>query len=150
MPIAYHLTRRGCHQLKGSESPYILRGLVDWIIGEGFSPHIIIDTTAEGLIIPENHGKNSQITLNISPTAVKSFSIFDNYISFHARFSGVSEAVKVPINSIQVIFAKENGSGAILKNHDRITIMQPDMVAEELNDPPSSAKKEKPTLRIVD
>ena len=58
--------------------------------------------------------KDNSIVLNLSPTAVRDLNLGDEFISFSARFAGVSRELFVPLNSVRAVYAKENGEGIVL------------------------------------
>ena len=133
-----------------SSRPYIIRALYDWILENQCTPYVLVDAFGSGVEVPQDHVKDGQIILNISPTAVQSISISNEAIAFNGRFGGIPKKVLVPIKYILGIYAKENGQGMIFE-------------AEELPEPPSppdeplntkskgsSGKKStKPSLKIV-
>ena len=55
-----------------SSRPYIIRALYDWILENQCTPYILVDAFGEGVEVPQDHVKDGQIILNISPTAVQS------------------------------------------------------------------------------
>ena len=58
-----------------SSRPYIIRALYDWILENQCTPYILVDAYGEGVEVPQDHVKDGQIILNISPTAVQSLSL---------------------------------------------------------------------------
>ena len=55
--------------------------------------------------------QDNQIVLSISATATKDLLIDNEWISFHARFGGVSHEIWIPVGHVMGIFAKESGEG---------------------------------------
>lgn len=94
-----------------SSQPYLLRALNEWIVDNGSTPQVLVDSTHPDLNIPDAVRTGDKVVLNISPSAVRDLEIDNEYLSFVARFSGVSHAVLVPIEAVQAIYARENGQG---------------------------------------
>lgn len=93
--------------------PYIVRALYEWIVDNNCTPYILVNAYGDGVAVPQEHVKDGQIILNISPMAVQGLSLGDDRIDFDGRFSGISTQVSVPIASVLGIYAKENGQGMI-------------------------------------
>jgi stringent starvation protein B len=93
--------------------PYIVRALYEWIVDNNCTPYILVNAYGDGVEVPQQHVKDGQIILNISPMAVQGLSLGDDRIDFDGRFSGISTQVSVPIASVLGIYAKENGQGMI-------------------------------------
>lgn len=93
------------------QRPYLLRALNDWIVDSGFTPHVLVDATGEGVQVPPSAVSEGRIVLNVSPTAVRYLDISADGIAFEARFGGVAQTVLAPLESILAIYARENGAG---------------------------------------
>ncbi|MDT8438170.1 MAG: ClpXP protease specificity-enhancing factor [Wenzhouxiangellaceae bacterium] len=98
--------------------PYLLRALHEWIVDNGLTPQIVVDPEAPNLDVPTAITGQERLVLNISPSAVRDLLIDNDYVSFVARFSGVSHAVLVPVAAIQAIYARENGQGMMFPDSD--------------------------------
>jgi len=94
-----------------SQLPYLLRAMLDWIIDNGWTPHLIVDATPEDVKVPRQFAAGGYITLNISASATQSFRIDDGAVEFNARFGGVSHHIHVPLEHVLAIVARENGQG---------------------------------------
>lgn len=94
-----------------STRPYLLRALNDWILDNGLTPHVLVDATASGAVVPQESVEDGRIVFNISPAAVRSLAIGNEALTFQARFAGRALAVTVPIHAVLAIYAKENGRG---------------------------------------
>ncbi len=94
-----------------SSRPYLLRALYEWIVDNGATPQILVDGTDGELQIPDSVRSGDKVVLNISPSAVRDLDVDPDYVSFVARFSGVSHGVIVPIGAVLAIYARENGQG---------------------------------------
>lgn len=93
-----------------STKPYLIRSIYDWCIDSGFTPYVSVKVYPE-LDIPSEFVKNGEIILNISANAVHGLIINNEFISFDARFNGVSRKLEIPFNAIRGIFAKEVNQG---------------------------------------
>ncbi|MBY6203906.1 ClpXP protease specificity-enhancing factor [Halomonas denitrificans] len=94
-----------------SSRPYLLRALYEWIVDNGATPQILVDATADALEIPASVRSGDKVVLNIAPEAVRDLEIDDGFVSFVARFSGVSHGVVVPIDAVLAVYTRENGQG---------------------------------------
>ena len=88
----------------------------DWMADNGNTPHIVIDTSLDGVSVPSEHIKDGKIILNISQSAAHNLKLTNSAVSFRARFSGVPFDVWVPIASVLGIYAKETGQGMIFSH----------------------------------
>lgn len=91
--------------------PYLLRALYDWILDNGLTPHLLVNTEDENVVVPTQHIEDDRIVLNINPNAIRDLNLGNDYISFSARFDGKLEHILVPIHSVIAIYARENGEG---------------------------------------
>ena len=133
-----------------SSRPYIIRALYDWILENQCTPYVLVDAFGEGVEVPQDHVKDGQIILNISPTAVQSVSISNEAIEFNGRFGGIPKKVLVPIKFILGIYAKENGQGMIFESDELPD--PPDPPEERFNQRKkvsSDKGSTKPSLKIV-
>ncbi|WP_196141107.1 ClpXP protease specificity-enhancing factor [Aliikangiella sp. G2MR2-5] len=94
-----------------SNKPYLFRAIYEWILDNGATPYILVDTTQKNVDVPVEHIQNDQIVLNASPGAVRDWFADNDAVSFSARFSGKSRQIYVPMNAILAIYAQENGQG---------------------------------------
>ena len=83
-----------------SSKPYIIRALYEWIIENECTPYMLVNAYVAGVEVPQEHVKDGQIILNISPAAVQSLSIRNNAVDFEGRFAGIPNQVFVPINAV--------------------------------------------------
>lgn len=96
--------------MSSSQKPYLIRALYEWCLDNNWTPYIAVWVN-EHTRVPAEFVKEQQIVLSISPTATKDLLIDNEWVSFHARFGGVSHEIFVPIGHIQSIFTKETGEG---------------------------------------
>jgi stringent starvation protein B len=85
--------------------------MLDWIVDNGWTPHLIVDARSESVIVPRQFVTEGFIRLNISASATQSFRIDAEAVEFNARFSGVGHHVHVPLTHVLAIVARENGKG---------------------------------------
>jgi stringent starvation protein B len=98
-----------------AKRPYLLRAIYDWIVDSGLTPYVLVDATADGVVVPADHVKDGKIVLNVGPTAVGAFSLDDNALSCDCRFGGRSFAIYLPMPSIQAVYARESGEGMVFE-----------------------------------
>lgn len=96
-----------------SSRPYLVRALYEWIMDNEYTPYILVDTEVDGVEVPSKYIKDSQLTLNINPSAVQNLSLGNEFINFSARFSGKATDVFLPMASILAVYAQENGKGMV-------------------------------------
>ena len=153
-----------------SNVPYVLRAYFEWILDNNCTPYLLVDASGDAVCVPQEHVKNDQIVLNISPVASSGLIIENDGISFKARFSGVSRGIYVPIACVLAIYARESGRGMAfskgnciemnpaplqtsavensLEAQEKSSAPAPDATDESTNVPPKRAKG-KPSLTIV-
>ena len=90
--------------------PYLLRALYEWCVDNGYTPHIAVKVDSRTQV-PSEYVKNSEITLNISPSAVHKLQMGNELIEFSARFGGVARQISVPVPSVYALYARETGHG---------------------------------------
>ena len=98
----------------GSNRPYLLRALNEWINDNGMTPYLLVDAERDGVQVPPSTVKEGRVVLNIAPRAVAQLAIDNQGVSFLARFGGVSQSVYVPVAAVLAIYAQETGQGMML------------------------------------
>lgn len=101
-----------------SKRPYLVRAMHEWMSDSGHTPHIVVDTTVQGVHVPEQHAKDGRIVLNISHSAAHELKLANDAVSFRARFGGTPYDVWVPVTAILGIYARETGQGMIFSQND--------------------------------
>jgi stringent starvation protein B len=96
-----------------SKRPYLIRAMHEWMVDNGHTPHIVVDTSFDGVSVPREHIKDGKIILNISESAAHNLKLTNDTVSFRARFGGVPHDVWAPIRSVLGIYARETGQGMI-------------------------------------
>ncbi|KPF43925.1 starvation protein B [beta proteobacterium AAP121] len=93
-----------------STRPYLLRALHDWCTDNGFTPYLAV-FVGPGVQVPMEYVKNNEIVLNVGFEATSSLQLGNEFIEFKARFGGVSREIRVPVDHVVAIYARENGQG---------------------------------------
>lgn len=97
-----------------SHRPYLLRALYEWIADNGLTPHLLVEATQPGVMVPAHAVSDGRIVLNVAERAVSGLDMGNDLIRFSARFGGVSHSVSVPVGAVLAIYARENGQGMAL------------------------------------
>lgn len=94
-----------------STKPYLIRALHEWCSDNGYSPYVVVAVRDEYTQVPMEYVKNQEIVLDIGFDATKNLLLRNDYISFFARFNGISREIIIPVGAVLSIFAKETGNG---------------------------------------
>lgn len=108
-------------QRSRSKRPYLIRAMHEWMRDNSHTPHIVVDTSVDGVSVPVEHIKDGKIILNISESAAHNLKLTNDAVSFRARFSGVAFDVWAPMQSILGIYARETGQGMIFSQDAETT-----------------------------
>ena len=132
-----------------SSRSYIARALYEWILDNDCTPYILVDALRRDVDVPQEYVKDGQIVLNISPTAVRTINIGNDYIMFDGSFGGRAMTITVPIPALMAIYAQENGQGIVFETE--LLDEQEEIEAEVPNkEPPQSPKKRgRPQFKVV-
>lgn len=101
-----------------SNRPYLLRAIYDWISDNHLTPYVLVDAAREGVRVPPHVVKNGQVVLNLAMRAVANLDLGNEWISFQARFSGVSHSILIPVSAVLALYAQENGQGMMFPAED--------------------------------
>lgn len=126
-------------QASRSKRPYLIRAMHEWMADNGYTPHIVVDTSHDGVSVPREHVKDGKIILNISDSAAHNLKLTNDAVSFRARFGGVPYDVWAPVRSILGIYARETGQGMIFSQD-----AEPPELQEEIEE-----TRSRPHLTIV-
>lgn len=129
-----------------SNKPYFIRALYEWILDNNCTPYIVVDATLPYVEVPEQFITEGKIILNILPSAINNLYLGDEWITFSARFSGISEDINIPIGSVAAIYAQENGEGMGFQTEE----LPADYFEETIIKIPSKTTSHKPHLNIID
>lgn len=125
-----------------SSKSYLFRALFEWILDSQCTPHVVVNALFPDVVVPQQHVKNGQIVLNISPGAVRDYVVDNHAVAFNARFGGVPTNIYVPMGAILGIYARENGQGMMFEPESHPDPLPPDETTKK--SPPT-----KPSLRVV-
>ncbi|WP_178863784.1 ClpXP protease specificity-enhancing factor [Thiomicrorhabdus cannonii] len=146
-----------------SNRPYIIRAMYEWMVDNGWTPHVQVDALYPGIQIPQQFVQEGVIVFNIAPAAVVGLDMDNDSFAFKARFQGVEQVVRFPPEAVLAIFARENGQGMPFPREpyptedkpakaglSAVKDAEPDK-AEKAEAPAKPAKKggKKPTLSVV-
>lgn len=136
-----------------SSRPYLIRALYEWIVDNGNTPYMLVDTSLDIVEVPRAFVENGRIILNISPEATHSLVLGNEAVTFNARFSGTAMDVHVPVSSVLAIYARENGQGMMFGDQDDTPpdpgSGTPLKKTEAEKEPSASAEAKRPNLKIV-
>ncbi|MDH3420605.1 MAG: ClpXP protease specificity-enhancing factor [Gammaproteobacteria bacterium] len=128
----------------GPKRPYLLRAMHEWMIDNLLTPHIVVDATAPGVDVPQQHVAEGKIILNVSYSATDGLDLHSEPIRFSTRFSGVSYDIAVPVLAVLGIYAHETGQGMIFTEEESLSgTDDPDVESD------SVPAKGKPELKVV-
>jgi len=131
-----------------SSRPYLIRAIYDWIADSNMTPYLLVNAEADNVTVPEQFVQDGRIILNISPQAVRSLELTNDWVMFSARFSGVSMEVSVPPQAVMAVYAKENGRGMVFSDDDEALDDEPGPEPPD-NEPSGPSGKKRPNLRVV-
>ncbi|MCD6038717.1 MAG: sspB [Gammaproteobacteria bacterium] len=103
-----------------SNKPYLIRAFYQWIIDSACTPYIVVNANFPRCHVPLEHVENGEITLNISPMAVRDLNIANNLVEFKASFSGQVYSISAPMGAILAIYANENQQGMFFDYEDSV------------------------------
>lgn len=83
----------------------------EWILDNHCTPFVIVSTTFEGVIVPQESAENGRIVLNLSPVAIRNLKIGNDVLEFDGRFGGRPFHVSAPIGAVLAVYARESGEG---------------------------------------
>lgn len=134
--------------------PYLLRAIYEWTNDNKLTPYLLVNAEGKGVSVPRQHVQDGQIVLNIAPHAVHQLLIDNDYVSFSARFGGVSQQIYVPMYAVLGLYARENGQGLFFdpqeyEGHELATDSADDSIIDGDSSNGEQPTK-KPSLRILD
>jgi stringent starvation protein B len=139
-----------------SNRPYLLRAIYDWISDNQLTPYILVDAGMAGVRVPPQVIQNGQVVLNLAMRAVANLDLGNDWISFQARFSGVSQAIQIPVQAVLALYAQENGQGMMFPVDEEGGETPPPVPAPDDASPAPGAddggdkqKRGAPHLRVV-
>lgn len=127
-----------------SRRPYLMRAMYDWMVDCHYTPHLVVDATFDGVQVPLAFVKEGRIVLNIGPSATEAFLIGAEAVEFNARFSGVSHYIRVPVDAVLGIYARETGQGMMFAPEEGTAPTDPDDGGGSDAPPPPAPAPERP------
>jgi len=131
-----------------SSRPYLVRALYEWIVDNGCTPHILVNSEYPGVRVPPGYASDGQIVLNVSPTAVRHLQMDNDAVSFEGRFGGVAQGLYIPSQAVMAIYARENGQGMVFDLEPPVPTDDEDLP----DDGPSDERPRpsgRPSLKVV-
>jgi len=98
--------------------PYLLRAMHEWISDSGCTPHVVVDAGMKGVDVPRQFVQDGKIVLNLSWSATAQLTLGNDALSFSGRFGGAAMNVRVPVEAVLAIYARETGQGMIFTEED--------------------------------
>lgn len=132
-----------------SSRGYLIRALNEWILDNGWTPHLVIDAEIQGVMVPQQFISDGQIVLNIAPSAVQGVMIDNEAVSFSARFGGVPMNVFAPMVSVLAIYARENGQGMGFGSEPGVEALYEEEPDNDPEPPEKPKAKARPSLKVV-
>ena len=123
-----------------SRRPYLLRAMHEWISDSDCTPHIVVDAGITGVDVPRQYVREGKIILNVSWNATGQLSMGSDEICFNGRFGGASMTVRIPIDAVLAVYARETGQGMIFADDESGPPPQP----PEPTQPPTDRPPEPP------
>lgn len=138
-----------------SNKPYLLRAFYEWIVDSKCTPLLVVNASFPKVSVPADFIQNGEITLNVSPDAVRDFKISNKAVEFRASFSGIVHIITSPVNAVTAVYAQENGQGMFFdaEEFDDAATMEDELVTEEAgsksSDSSAGTKTGASHLRII-
>ena len=101
-----------------SNRPYLLRALYEWITDNGLTPHVLVNALLPGVDVPAQSVQKGKVVLNIATSATEQLQLENETIFFKARFSGKPHSIRIPMEAVIAIYARENGQGMMFATDD--------------------------------
>jgi stringent starvation protein B len=123
---------------------YLVRAVCDWALDQGLTPHVAVDATYPGVVVPAEYVQEGRIVLNVHPRAIQGYALGDEGLTFSARFGGRPLTVTIPLPAILAVYARENSQG--------ISFPEPGKPAPESGGPDEGGTpppRKGPHLRVV-
>ncbi len=130
--------------------PYMVRALYEWLEDNLLTPYVMVDATQPNVDVPTEHINDGKIVLNIASQATGNLKIDNDYISFNARFGGVSRELWVPMSAVLGIYAKENSQGMFFDPAEYADYQTGSDVNSLEKSSETAIARNKPSLRVLD
>lgn len=130
-----------------SQKPYLVRAIYQWLLDNHCTPYLLVNTSHQDVVVPEQYIRDNRIVLNLAPDAIDGLSMENDWVSFSARFSGKAIDLFIPTVAIQAIYGKENSQGMFFSEEDHPEPPEPD--PERKPKPEIKKSSGKPALKLV-
>jgi stringent starvation protein B len=138
-----------------SQQPYFLRALYEWCVDSGHTPYLTVRVDKQTRV-PQAFVRDGQIVLNVGPSAVRNIHMDNDWVTFSARFGGMSHSIEIPVSNVIAIYARETGEGMAFESLEPASLNtnaaeQESEVSEPAIDAsaPPSQPKGRPHLTVV-
>jgi len=138
-----------------SQQPYFLRALYEWCVDSGHTPYLTVRVDKQTRV-PQAFVKDGQIVLNVGPSAVRNIHMDNDWVTFSARFGGMSHSIEIPVGNVIAIYARETGEGmafesleAAAQDNDAGRQELQEIGQESDSSGPSTPPKGRPQLTVV-
>jgi len=136
--------------------------MYEWCVDSGHTPYLSVRVDARTRV-PQAFVKDGQIVLNVGPSAVRNLHMDNDWVTFSARFGGVSHSIEIPAANVMAIHAKETGEGMAFVSpaqaldnatderagEANIQVIEGDQPEAGDNDTPPPPRGPRPQLRVV-
>jgi stringent starvation protein B len=115
----------------------LIRAIYEWCVDSALTPYLAVRVN-QRTEVPLSHVKDGQIVLNVGGSAVRNLQMGNEMITCTGRFGGVPFDLRVPVEAVVGIFAKENGQGLVFQGGDEPTT--PPEGGEKSDKPPGKKR----------
>ncbi len=130
-----------------SLKPYLIRAVYDWCVDQDFTPYLLANVESNEVVVPRQFAQEGRIVLNLKPQAVHNLALGDTRIEFNARFGGAPMQVKIPVQAVLAIYARENGQGMVFEGSGEDEPSTPS--SPPPGEPQTKPSKPRPVLKVV-
>lgn len=109
-----------------STRPYLVRAIVDWIVDNAWTPHVVIAADAPGAEALLDYATDGRLVLNVSATAIRNLAIGRDTLEVDCRFGGRSVHLSAPIGTVVAVYARENSMGMVFEVEASHTPAEPE------------------------
>ncbi len=128
-----------------SNKPYLIRAFYEWIVDSQCTPFVTVNANDSRCKIPQQFVEDGQITLNVSPMAVREFKVSSDLLEFVASFSGVVYRISAPVSAVLAIYAQENGEGMFFDYEEELDSASSNLTWEGQGERPAAASSNEST-----
>jgi stringent starvation protein B len=115
----------------------------EWMTDNGQTPHLVVHADTAGVDVPRQYVRDGKIVLNVSYGATAALLMRNDAITFSARFNGSPFEVRLPIESVLGIYARETGEGMVFSEADG------DPTPTPPSKPTGGDEPKRPQLKVV-